>query len=150
MIIESLLYFLLQSYLNPILLLLYIFSIRNMMQAAGISLTDNDESSGIRLKFHRYLIVAPILYALLLVTDFFFLINFNAEISLLDRLNAGAGWLNYVSYIITFFYIKAMLSAGGFSAGHFAQLLIHIPVIAVAVLAQATSHLHWISTVILE
>ncbi|NNE63449.1 MAG: hypothetical protein HKN34_05150 [Gammaproteobacteria bacterium] len=150
MIIESLLYFLVQSYLNPILLLLYIFSIRNMLQAAGIRVTYDDQSSGIRLKFHSYLIVAPILYALLLVMDFFFLINFNAQLSLLDRLNAGAGWLNYLSYIITFFYIKEMLSARGFSAGHFARLLIHIPVIAIAVLAQATSHLLWISTVILK
>lgn len=150
MIVELLLYFLVQSYLNPILLLLYIFSIRSMLQAAGIRLTYDDKSSAIRLKLHSYLIVAPILYALLLVMDFFFLINFNAELSLPDRLNAGAGWLNYVSYIITFFYLKEMLSAGGFSAGHFARLLIHIPVIAVAVLAQATSHLHWISTVILK
>ena len=150
MIIESLLHFLVQSYLNPILLLLYVYSIRVMLLPAGIQLMVNGEGSGIRIKFHIYLLVAPILYALLLVIDFFFLTNFNSELSLLDRLNVDAGWLNYLSYFITFFYLKEMLSASGFSASHFVQLFIHIPVIASAVLAQATSHMLWVGTVILK
>ncbi len=109
-----------------------------------------DENNGFRIKTGTYLILAPILYAVWLIMDYYFLVNFNSELTLSGRLNVDYGWSGYLSFFITGLYIIGLMSANELSTKNHFQLLVHAPVVFIALIAYSAPHLIWINTFILK
>lgn len=147
---EQFLHFILQSYLNPGLLIVYLLSIDKVLQPTGLKLLTMSKADGIRINPVHYLLIAPLSYFIWLLADYWFLSSFDSDLKITQLLSVEYSWAIYLGFFITALYLFGLFSAKGISANPLILFYIHFPVYMIGLLSYFYAHLQWVHQFILS
>ena len=148
MTIEYLYHFLLQSYLNPVSLLVYLFAFRELFNAFGINAFASSGINNERLNVAWYLVLAPVIYLGWLVVNFYFLRSFDTHLSIDSMLGTDLHWLQYLSFLFTAITLRVYLSSSGMEGNIMG--FIFAPLLFVGAAIYGFLYFHWLWSVVLK
>jgi hypothetical protein len=147
MLVEQSLYFLLQSYLNPALFLLYLI-FQQLFISLGIETFTSSGINNQRLVIGWYLLLMPLIYLIWFTINLFFLKSFNAGLSLNSFVNLDIHWLQYLSIFVTVVTLKAYSSKTGVEGNILG--FIFAPMLLMGMLINGLFYFMWIWQVVLK
>jgi hypothetical protein len=141
-IVEYLVHFLLNSYLNPTLFLLYLFSCPELLKSFAIEAFENTGTNNNRLLLKWYLVLMPGIYLIWLLINFHFLQSFNSELTIDSFLSLDLHWLQYLPFLFTAFTLRAYASKSGMEGNIMG--FIFFPMLIVGLVINGLFYLYWI------
>lgn len=147
MIIEHSLYFLLQSYLNPALFVVYL-SFQQFFKTFGVATFTHSGINNQRLIIGSYLLLMPLIYLIWFVINFFFLRSFNESLTFNSFVSLDIHWLQYFSFIVTAITLKAYTTKTGVEGNIMG--FIFAPMLFIGMLINGIFYFMWIWTVVLK
>ena len=150
MTIEQVLHFVLQSYLNPGMLLAYLFCIDKLLSPAKVQLLIRAETASFHIRPVYYLLIAPMCYLIWLLADYWFLASFDSDLKIAQMLSAEYSWANYLGFFITACFLYGLSSAKGITTNPLILFYIHFPIYMIGLLSYLIAHLLWVHQFILS
>jgi hypothetical protein len=148
MMVKYLYHFLLQSYLNPVLLLVYLLGFRELFNAFRLNAFTNIGINNERLNIAWYLMLAPVIYLCWLVTDFYFLRSFDNYLTIGSILGVDLHWLQYLGVLFTALTLKVYTSKNGMEGN--VMGFIFAPMLFVGAVICLFFHFYWVWSVVLK
>jgi hypothetical protein len=147
MTIENLIRFLLQSYLNPLLFVVYLFGFRKLFNTFGITISTYVGTNNERLSIAWYLVLMPGIYLIWFSVNFMFLKSFNEHLTIDSFLSLDIHWLQYLGFVFTGLTLKAYSSSSGMEGNIMG--FIFFPILLSGIAINGFYYFYWIWSVVL-
>ena len=147
MTVENLYHFLLQSYLNPVVFLVYLFGADSFLAFFKIHAFTSMGMNSQRLNAAVYLVLAPVMYCSWLVISCCFLSSFDANLSVYAMLSTDLHWFQYFGFLFTAFTLISFHSKDGMEANIMG--IVFVPFLIGGAAIHGFFHFYWIWSVIL-
>jgi hypothetical protein len=147
MLVEQSIYFLLQSYLNPALFLVYL-SFPSLFKIFGIETFTSSGINNKRLIIGWYLLLIPFTYLTWFIINYFFLRSFNDDLSFNSFVGLDFHWLQYLSFLFTAITLKAYTSKSGVEGNIMG--FIFAPMLIIGMVVNGIFYFIWIWEVVLK
>jgi hypothetical protein len=147
MLVEQFIYFLLQSFLNPALFLLYL-SFQPFFKTFGIETFTSSGINNQRLVMGWYLVLMPVTYLTWFIINFYFLRSFNRDLNFNSFVSLDFHWLQYLSFIFTAITLKAYASKTGVEGNIMG--FIFAPMLIIGMIVNGILYFMWVWEVVLQ
>ncbi|MEJ2407340.1 MAG: hypothetical protein P8171_24305 [Candidatus Thiodiazotropha sp.] len=145
---ENLYHFLLQSYLNPVVLLAYLLGFRGLLAAFNVNAFTSTGVNSERLNPVWYLLLAPLIYLVWIAIDFLFLSSFDEHLTINTILGVDFHWLQYASFLLSALTLMAYSSRSGMEGNIMG--FIFAPLLFIGMIIYAFFHFQWVWSVVLK
>ena len=140
--LKHLLHFVLQSYLNPVAFIFYLFVATEVLRIGNFTPFISTGINSQKLVLSSYLIVMPVLYLVWLLINYYFLRSFNEQLIFVDTFAKGYHWLHYVCFISTAIVLSVYISDSGMEGN--VMGFIFAPILFLGLAVYSFLHFRWI------
>lgn len=135
-------HFFLQSYLNPVAFMFYLFVATEVLRLGNLSFFVSTGTNSQKLLLTPYLVTMPILYTVWLLINYYFLHSFNEQLVFVDTFAKGYHWLHYACFIPTAVVLSAYISKSGMEGNIMG--FIYAPFLFLGIAIYSFLHFRWI------